>query len=217
MNPLLMKILESRLKTARIEPRELPHVRQIQLYLINDDIRTGKLPAQELESLLEKPPFWTFCWASGQALAGWILNNPHYVRGRRVLDFGCGSGVVAIAAKLAGAREAVAFDSDPDAVVAAEENSALNRVSIKTVNRLEEINFSFDVVLAADILYDRENYPLLEQFMKWAPVVIVADSRVKEFPHRSYQLVDEVRETTFPDLGESHEFTRVKIFSKEGG
>lgn len=46
--------------------------------------------------------------------------------GRRVVDAGTGSGVLAIAAVALGAREVVAFDIDPDAVACAEENAALN-------------------------------------------------------------------------------------------
>lgn len=48
--------------------------------------------------------------------------------GARVLDFGCGSGILAIAALLLGAREAWAVDHDPQALIATRENAALNGV-----------------------------------------------------------------------------------------
>ena len=63
----------------------------------------------------ESPPYWAFCWGSGQALARWLLDHPDEVRGRRVVDFGSGSGVAGIAAAMAGAREVVAVDVDPAA------------------------------------------------------------------------------------------------------
>ena len=63
------------------------------------------------------PPFWSFCWSfcwsSGQVLARWILEHKEVVAGRRVLDFGTGSGIVAIAAARSGARRVVACDIDP--------------------------------------------------------------------------------------------------------
>src|SRR5262245_49148555 len=54
------------------------------------------------------PPYWAFAWPGGQALSRYILDNPQDVRGRTVLDFGSGSGLVAIAAAKAGASCVVA-------------------------------------------------------------------------------------------------------------
>ncbi|HEU5013656.1 MAG TPA: 50S ribosomal protein L11 methyltransferase [Roseiflexaceae bacterium] len=49
--------------------------------------------------------------------------------GRTVLDLGCGSGILAIAAALEGAREVLALDTDPIAVQATRENAARNDVA----------------------------------------------------------------------------------------
>ena len=51
----------------------------------------------------EEPPFWAAAWPGGQALARYVLDDPGVVAGRRVLDLGSGSGLVAVAAALAGA------------------------------------------------------------------------------------------------------------------
>ena len=48
--------------------------------------------------------FWAFAWAGGQALARYLLDHPETVAGRTVLDFGSGSGLVALSAAKAGAR-----------------------------------------------------------------------------------------------------------------
>src|SRR5215831_1691141 len=64
------------------------------------------------------PPFWSFAWAGGQALARHLLDHPELVRGRHVLDVGAGSGLVAIAAARAGASRVRAAEIDPDAVAA---------------------------------------------------------------------------------------------------
>ena len=50
-----------------------------------------------------RPPYWAYQWAGGTVLARHFLDRPETVRGRRVLDLGAGSGVVGIAAALAGA------------------------------------------------------------------------------------------------------------------
>lgn len=51
--------------------------------------------------------------------------------GASVVDYGCGSGVLAIAAKLLGAGEVIGVDIDPQAVAASRANAALNRVDIR--------------------------------------------------------------------------------------
>ncbi len=48
--------------------------------------------------------------------------------GESVLDYGCGSGILAIAASKLGARSAVGIDIDPNALVASEYNAVQNRV-----------------------------------------------------------------------------------------
>ena len=60
----------------------------------------------------------------------WIALHLH--KGCRVLDYGCGSGILAIGAVLCGASEVDAVDIDADAVTAAQANAVANRVSINT-------------------------------------------------------------------------------------
>ncbi len=70
---------------------------------------------------------------------------------RTVLDVGCGSAVLAIAAVRLGARSALAVDIDPDALTAAAENLELNEVAPKVTLRLagvETLDASADIVLA---------------------------------------------------------------------
>lgn len=55
------------------------------------------------------------------------------LRGRRVIDVGTGSGVLAIAARKLGAASVVAMDNDPDALQNARENAERNGVSIELV------------------------------------------------------------------------------------
>ena len=56
----------------------------------------------------------------------------HMRQGSRVLDYGCGSGILAISAALCGASEVDAVDIDADAVSAAQANALANRVNVNT-------------------------------------------------------------------------------------
>jgi predicted nicotinamide N-methyase len=103
----------------------------------------------------EPPPFWAFPWAGGQALARYLLDHPHVVRGRRVLDVASGSGLVAIAAALAGAAGVVAGDIDPNAVAAIGVNAAANGVMVaaRPFDMVADGVGDADLVLAADVFY----------------------------------------------------------------
>ena len=71
--------------------------------------------------------------------------------GERVLDYGCGSGILAIAALRMGAREALGVDVDPWALAAARANAVRNRVDARFVNTETAPDFQADLV-AANIL-----------------------------------------------------------------
>ena len=100
---------------------------------------------------LTAPPFWAFCWGAGQALAHYLALHPAVVRGRRVVDLGAGSGVVAIAAARAGASHVTAVDIDVSALEATRHNARLNGVRIHVANSIPE---DWDVLLAADVGYE---------------------------------------------------------------
>jgi ribosomal protein L11 methyltransferase len=85
-------------------------------------------------------------WLDGRALAG-----------QAVVDYGCGAGALAIAALKLGARRAVAFDIDPQALLATSENAADNGVAdrLQLCERAADIPPGCDVLLAniiADVL-----------------------------------------------------------------
>lgn len=185
---------------------------QIALYLFDPGVLEGPLSHEEAQAVVAEPAYWSFCWASGQVLAQWILDNPHWVAGKRVLDFGSGSGVGAVASALAGARQAIACDTDPAALDAARANAELNGVEIGLCDDWDNRPAGLDVVTAADVLYDPENRPLLGVFRESAGRVLLADSRMKVLGDDGYHKQATIEARTWPDLHEFEEFNRVRIY-----
>ncbi len=69
--------------------------------------------------------------------------------GERVLDVGCGSGILAIAARLLGAGEAICVDVDPDAIRVTDENAELNEVTLSaSTTDVGDMTSEHDLVLA---------------------------------------------------------------------
>lgn len=61
----------------------------------------------------------------------WIATHEAAVRGRRVLDYGCGSGILAIGAALFGAAPIDAVDIDPAAIQSTQDNAHANGVTLE--------------------------------------------------------------------------------------
>ena len=134
-----------------------PHVPEIRLHLADEAHELWHKTEEELDQLGLPPPFWAFAWAGGQGLARYILQNPEITSGKNVLDFASGSGLVAIAAAMAGAHHVLAADIDPWASTAVALNAHANNVAISTTQEnLIGINNGWDLVLAGDVFYDRE-------------------------------------------------------------
>lgn len=188
----------------------------IALYLFDPAAMAGPLSHDEAQAVVATPAYWSFCWASGQVLAQWLLDHPEWVKGRRVLDFGAGSGVVAIAAALAGARSVIACDLDPAARSAALANAGLNGVSLEVCDDWRE-GGEVDLLLAADVLYDPDNRPLLGAFRARAGQVLLADSRLSHLGDDHYQPVTRIEARTWPDLQEFEEFNQVRLYQAGGG
>jgi predicted nicotinamide N-methyase len=151
-----------RANTALAAP---PHVPEIRLHLADEAHDLWKKTEEELAGIGLPPPFWAFAWAGGQGLARHILDHPAPVTGKRVLDFASGSGLVAIAARKAGAREVVAADIDPFARMACALNQAVNGVEFAfTGEDLIGTDDGWDMILAGDVFYDK---PFAERLMPW--------------------------------------------------
>ncbi|MFT7137656.1 MAG: putative nicotinamide N-methyase [Candidatus Azotimanducaceae bacterium] len=211
LNQLQAK-LQQTISSARLEARSLPLCPQVQLFLLSDDLPRGPLPHDEMLAVLNEPAYWAFCWASGQVLARYLLNDPEICRNKTVLDFGAGSGVVGIAAALSGASRVICCDIDPTALLASEANAALNEIEVELLEDINDLQGDIDLLIAADVLYDRENFPWIKRLPNLSDQVLIADSRVKSDKLAGYTIVDRVEATTIPDLDEFKEFSDVRIY-----
>ena len=164
----------------------VPFVPEIRTYQADDAIGLSEITEQRHGGPGLAPPFWAFPWAGGQALARYVLDRPDLVAGRTVLDLAAGSGLVALAASLAGARSVVANEIDPYAIAAIELNAAANEREIQTyqANLLVESVSDADVVLAGDVFYNRDMAAAMLGFLRAArdrgAVVLAGD------PGRAY-------------------------------
>lgn len=208
----LNRCLQKMLSDARLSEQALPQCPEIKLWLVDPIPMQRHFSQDEILAIQAYPAYWAFCWASGQVLARHIIDNPELVRNKRVMDFGAGSGVVAIAAMMAGAKQVIACDIDPDALLSCQENAKLNNVELELHGDLFEFDQEIDLLIAADVLYDKANLPLLEVFLKKAPAVLVADSRVKNFDFPPYQAIGQIDSFTVPDLDELDEFRLVNLY-----
>jgi predicted nicotinamide N-methyase len=162
-----------------------PHVPEIRLHLADEAHGLWRRTEEELAEIGLPPPFWAFAWAGGQGLARHVLDHPELVRGRTVLDFASGSGLVAIAAARAGATEVLAVDIDPFCAAAIRLNAQANGVEIDfSGDDLIGADAGWDVVLAGDVFYDKA---FADRLMPWftalkarGAAVLVGD------PGRSY-------------------------------
>ena len=147
---------------ALIAPPLVPEVR---LHLAIEVVPLWRKTEEELHEEGVPPPYWAFAWAGGQALARYVLDNPETVRGRRVLDFGSGSGLVAIAAAKAGAAHVLAADIDAFAAAAIALNVEANdtRVEITTDDVIGR-DGAWQTILVGDMCYER---PLAERLLVW--------------------------------------------------
>lgn len=151
-----------RANAALIAP---PLVPEIRLHLATEVVPLWRLTEEELSTRGVPPPYWAFAWAGGQALARYVLDHPQIVAEKDVLDFGSGSGLVALAAAKAGARRVTAADIDDFARAAIKLNAAANGLIVGTTTAdLIGSDGNWQVILVGDMCYER---PLAERLLEW--------------------------------------------------
>lgn len=129
-------------------------------------------------------PFWAYAWPGGSALARVLLDRPDLVRGQRVLDFGAGGGVTALAAAYAGASAVTANDIDPWALlvvdIAAKAQGLVVATFADDLCDAPALVDDYDVVLCSDMAYEKRETPrqraVLERAVANRAAVFAADA-----------------------------------------
>ena len=144
---------------TRLKP--VPHVPEISLYVADESVPIWLKTEEELDAIGLPPPYWAFAWAGGQALARYVLDHPHEVAGKRVLDLASGSGLVAIAAAKTGAAPVIAADIEAFTEAAITLNADANDVYIEIIvhdllDQPRQTSPRYDVILVGDLFYERD-------------------------------------------------------------
>ena len=165
---------------ARCRLRPVPLVPEIRLYQADEAFSLWEEIERASGGQATPPPFWGFAWPGGQALGRYLLDRPELVAGRSVLDVGSGSGLAAIAAARAGASAVAASEIDSLAAAAIALNARANGTTVTvTGDILDGDGECADVVLAADVWYDRRlagrSLELLRRARRRGANVLVAD------------------------------------------
>jgi predicted nicotinamide N-methyase len=205
---------------AQVHLAAVPFVPEIRLHQAAEPVGLWELIGGGYSSD-RPPPFWAFAWAGGQGLARYVLEHPDTVNGRRVLDLASGSGLVAIAAALAGAAAVRAVDVDPDAVRAIALNARANGVVVDAVrgdilNGIPSVGApsvgapsegaagDAEVVLAGDAFYSKAMADRVLGFLRRAgrsgARVLVGDPDRAFLPHRLFHMLHAYDVPTRPSL-----------------
>ena len=191
-----------RSNTRLVPVRSIP---EIKLHTAHEATGLWRLSEPQADGADPPPPYWAFPWAGGLALARYILDHPGIVHDRRVLDLGAGSGLVAIAAALAGAGTVVAAEIDPYALASMALNAPANGVSVSAI--ADDLTGgpepAVDLILVGDLFYERELAKRVSAFLDRCLAanieVLVGDPGRQYLPNARLR---RLAEYTVPDVGD---------------
>ena len=142
-----------------------PLTPEIRLHLATEITPIWQATEATLEAINLPPPYWAFAWPGGQALTRFLIDQRHWIQGKRVLDFAAGSGLSAIGAAMAGAEHVVANEIDDFAAEAIALNAEINQAPLGVLRHdLIGRHEGWDVVLAGDVCYEK---PMADRVIPW--------------------------------------------------
>lgn len=131
----------------------------------------------------ERLPYWAELWPSAIGLARYIKGNPQIVRGKTVLELGCGLGLTSMVISGCKPKQILVTDYEQDALDVAEKNFALNGKTPPQFKMLDwreaNLDQKFEVIIAADILYEERFFTplirLLNSYLAHSGKIIIGE------------------------------------------
>jgi predicted nicotinamide N-methyase len=196
--------------------RTPPLVPEIRLFLAGEVLPLWYKTEEVLGREGVPPPYWAFAWPGGQALARYLLDHPGTAQGANALDFGAGSGLVAIAAAKAGAAAVLAADIDPFSAAAIAENASENNATLAiTTDDVIGRDGPWTLILIGDMCYER---PLAERLTTWlaqrakaGATVLMGDPGRSYFPKSGVEQLAQYDVPTSRDL-EDREMRQTGVY-----
>jgi len=189
-------LIATRFIREHLKPGPVPGVPGIALFQAHPGSRLSRLGRAD-------PPYWAYAWGGGVVLARYIETHPGLVAGRRVLDFGAGSGLVGIVAARHGAL-VTAAEIDPFGQAAVALNAAENGVTLALADVDVEgpAPAGFEVILAGDVFYlpdiAARVLPFLTRCRQAGIEVLIGDPRRRDLPVAA---LEQVFAETVTDMG----------------
>ena len=181
----------------------------LELFLLDESSCDSPFSPEQVDRIWQNMPYWAFVWSSGAALARYVLDTPEAVQGKRLLDFGSGSGVVGLAALKAGAASVVLCDIDDLALKAGRLNAERNGLEIETCRSVDEADF--DMLVVGDILYDTRNHGLAQTLFDQGKPLLWAESQAQtKLAHQGP--VARYEGETMPNIGGFDEHKQIHIY-----
>jgi len=193
---------------AQLDWRTLAGTRLAALVL-TEESANRPLPPEVTEQVMNTPPFWSLVWPAGVALCKVLTRSEPLLRGRDIVDLGCGSGLVSAAATMAGGS-VLAVDLDPLSLRAARLNCLRNSASCRFEDYWSPKRC--DLLILADFLYDESNLELVSRCLSLCEEILVVDSRLKELSNSSMVSLGVYEGEAFPDLDPHREFGTLRVW-----
>ena len=96
--------------------------------------------------------------------------------------------------------------------MATKTNAELNQVDIELCAGINDLPQDLDLLLMADVLYNRSNFALVEKITTPNGTLLIADSRIANIDDPDFTLFHQAEALTLPNLGEFDEFKTVRFF-----
>ena len=172
----LQQSLGELLGDARLKACTLPDT-DLQLWLIDGDNMAREFSQEETQRILHEPPYWSFCWASGLAVARYLAEFPEWVRLPAL------AGAALLCAPVNWPDGPRPLGERPAEMVRVQANAAVNRMFIAACDRSGEergVNW-----VGGSTIVDADGYPLAGKNRHTGEQLLLADLPLAEAWHKS--------------------------------